>query len=73
MASIWRKTGDNLKNGTILGVLFGFLIASSSIVWIQSLITTVVNFIPLNYHFQYIEYFIMASIGGVIGYFVDRR
>ena len=69
----FKRMGDNLLNGTVLGVLFGFLVASSNLLWIQSIITSIVNIIPVTYHFQYMEYFIMAGLFGIIGYLIDRR
>lgn len=77
MASIFRrgigKASDNLLNGTVLGVVIGLLIASSNIAWIQSIVSTIVNLIPSQYHFDNISYVVIGSIGAIVGYLVDRK
>ena len=72
MATFWKRGRDTLHNGSILGVLFGLLLASSSVSWIQSIVETIVNIIPVEYHFQYISYLVFGIIGFGIGYFIDR-
>lgn len=69
---ILRRGPDNLTNGLILGAIFGLLIASSNISWIQSIVTAVVDAIPVEYHFQYVSYVVWGFLGMLAGYIVDR-
>lgn len=74
MASrFWNSsTKDKVRNGTLLGILFGLLLASSVIPWINSIVMFVVNYIPSTYHFPYIEYLVWGILGGFLGYAIDR-
>ena len=73
MTNFMKRGSDGLLNGIVLGFLIGLLTASSSILWIQSIVTFVVDMIPLEYHFEYISYAVFGVIGMGIGYFIDRQ
>jgi len=64
---------DKLLNGTILGTLMGVLIASSSIGWLQSIVSNIVAIVPADYQFQYIRYVLMGVLGAIAGYIIDKR
>ena len=73
MGTFWHgSTKDRVKNGSVLGFLFGLLIASSSIPWIQSIVTTIVNLIPATYHFPYISYVTFGILGLCTGFIIDK-
>jgi len=67
-----RKGSDDLKNGLVLGAIIGILIASSSISWIQSIVTSVTNLIPAEYQFEYAKYVVWGLLGLLAGYIIDR-
>lgn len=62
---------DKVRNGTFLGVLFGLLLASSAIPWINDIVMWAVENIPIPY-FQYMEYVVWGIIGGILGFIVDK-
>jgi len=70
MTSIWRKTGDNLKNGTILGTLMAIGIVFGE---------KIMNFLSNNFPEQWLYlgnwsvpiYLIVALT--ITGYFIDRK
>jgi len=70
MASMWRKTGDNLKNGTILGALMGI-----GIVFGEKIINWLTKILPENWLYlgdwSVPIYIILLS--AIVGYFVDRK
>ena len=69
----WKSSArDKVHNGAFLGMLFGLLLASSNITWINSIVTYVVDFIPVSYTFSYIEYVVWGLIGLLAGYIVDK-
>lgn len=70
MTTFWRKTGDNLQNGTILGSLFG-----ASIAWGSGIYDWVVEIVPTTwlYFGDYSIPIYLIAIGALIGYFVDRK
>jgi len=73
MSTFWKASmRDKVKNGTVLGLLFGILIASSDISWIQSIVTSTVDIIPTEYHFEYISYVTFALLGMISGYIIDK-
>ncbi len=73
MAGFWKSSmRDKTRNGSFLGVLFGLLIASSNISWIQSIVTWAVDLIPVAYHFEYISYVLFGILGLIVGYGIDR-
>lgn len=70
--AFWKASvRDKVKNGTFLGLLFGLLLASSLIPWINSLVMTVVDSIPIEY-FKYMEYIVWGLIGSLAGYIIDK-
>lgn len=72
MANFWKASmKDKCKNGTFLGLLFGLLLASSLIPWINSIVMAVVDQIPIE-HFPYMEYIVWGLIGAITGYIIDR-
>ena len=73
MTNFMKRGSDGLLNGLSLGLCFGILLASSDISWIQSIVTAVVNIIPVEYHYQYIDYTTFGLLGMGIGYFIDRQ
>lgn len=66
------STRDKVHNGTVLGLLFGLLLASSVIPWINSIVMFVVNYIPTAYQFAYIEYIVWGAIGALAGFILDK-
>ena len=71
--SFWKSSSrDKVRNGAFLGMLFGLLLASSVIPWINSIVTYVVDFIPVGYTFPYIEYVTWGLIGLLAGYIIDK-
>ena len=70
MASVWRKTGDNLQNGTILGALFGI-----TIVWGEQIYDWIVGVVPLNWLYlgEMSIPIYLITIGALGGYFIDRK
>ena len=72
-SEFWKASPrDKVKNGVFLGTIFGLLVASSSITWIQSIVTAIVNIIPEEYHVSYIKYLVFAFIGSIVGYATDK-
>lgn len=70
MTSFWKKTGDNLQNGTILGALFG-----AAIVWGGGIYDWIVEMVPLNWLLigdLSIPLYLVGA-GALIGYIVDRK
>jgi len=73
MAGFWKSSArDKVRNGVFLGLIFGLLLASSVIPWINSIVMFVINKIPTTYHFQYIEYVVWGLIGSLLGYIIDK-
>lgn len=70
MAGIWRKSGDSLKNGTILGILMavGIVFGEKIIDWLNK--TVPENWIYLGDWSVPIYLIIVLAI---TGYFVDRK
>lgn len=70
MASMWRKTGDNLKNGTILGALMAIGIVFGE---------GIMNFLSNNFPEQWLYFgnwsipIYLIVLLTVIGYFIDRK
>ena len=70
MGFMRRSRGsDSLYGGAILGTIVGLLVASSSISWIQSIVTTVTNIFP---SFQYNSYIVFGLIVMIAGYINDK-
>ena len=63
---------DKMWNGALIGAIMGFLIANTSISFIQSIITSITNLIPTAYQFQYISSILFAIIGALIGWYCDK-
>lgn len=73
-SQFWKASmRDRVRNGTYLGIVFGLLVASSDITWIQSIVTSIVGTLPENYQsVKFIDYVLFGLIGGGLGYFVDK-
>jgi len=70
MASMWRKTGDNLKNGAILGALMGI-----GIIFGEKIIGWLNKTIPENWLYfgnLSIQIYLIVLLA-IIGYMVDRK
>ena len=63
---------DKLKNGTALGAIFGLLVASSGVSWIQSIVDTIIDVVPEDYQFKYIGYVVFGALGALAGYIIDK-
>lgn len=70
MASIWRKTGDNLKNGAILGALFGAAIVWGAPIYSFLLINIPAAWLQIG---SYSMQIYLIVFGAMIGYWVDRK
>lgn len=64
---------DKMWNGMLIGTLLGVLVASSSISFIQSIVSTVNGIIPLAYQFQYSSYVIFGLLGFILGWIIDKK
>lgn len=70
MASLWRKTGDNLKNGTILGGLFALGIVFGE---------RIMNFLGNNFPKECMYFgdwsiaVYLIGVGLIAGYIIDRH
>jgi len=70
MTSMWRKTGDDLKNGTFLGALMGV-----GIVFGEKIIPWLNKTIPENWVYLAewsIPVYLIVLLA-IIGYFIDRK
>ena len=70
MASMWRKTGDNLKNGTFFGVLMAI-----GIVFGEKIIDWLNKTIPENWLYfgdLSIPVYLIILLA-IVGYSVDRK
>ncbi len=63
---------DKLLNGTVLGALFGVLISSSSIGWISSIVTKIVEVLPADYQTNIYKYLLFAGLGAIVGALIDK-
>jgi len=73
---IFKRGPDNLIFGTVLGIAVGALIATSNIIWIQNIVTAIMNWIPaewLSWAGSYASIVVFSLIGGIIGYIVDYK
>ena len=70
MTTFWKKTGDNLQNGAILGALFG-----ASIAWGAGIYDWIVGVVPLTwlYFGDYSIQLYLVLVGALVGYLVDRQ
>ncbi len=70
MANIWRKTGDNLKNGAILGALMGL-----GIVFGEKIISWLTKIIPETWLYlgSWSVPIYLIGLSAIVGYFVDRK
>ena len=70
MTSFWKKAGDNLQNGTILGALFGAVI-----VWGSGIYDWVAGVVPTTWLYlgDYSIPVYLIVTGALIGYFIDKK
>lgn len=73
--SFQKRGSDNLINGAIFGAIFGYLIATSSVGWIQNIVASVMGVIPSSWTWLtslgYAKEIVFAFLGAVIGYALD--
>lgn len=69
MATFWRRGTDNLKNGTILGGIFGLVI-----VFGQAIYDFFVDIIPESWIFlgSWSIPVYLVLVGALLGYIIDR-
>ena len=75
--ALLRRGADDLKNGLVLGAIIGLLIADSSTLWIQTIVTTITELMPMSIQdavsMKWLPYVVFGVLGSLIGYFVDRK
>jgi len=70
MTTFWRRTGDNLKNGTILGGLFAL-----GIIFGERIMNFLGNNFPKEWMFfgDWSVTICLVVTGLIIGYIIDRK
>lgn len=66
--AFWRKTGDNLKNGTVLGI-----IVALAMVWGNNVYSWLLISVPPLWTQTIPLWLYLIVLGALIGYFVDRK
>lgn len=70
MANMWRKTGDNLKNGTYFGALMGI-----GIVFGERIMNFLGNNFPKDWMYLgnlSVPIYLIIALA-ITGYFIDRK
>lgn len=68
MAGFWVHLGDNLKNGTILG-----MIVAVTMIWGNKVYSWLLINVPPSWTSAIPLWAYLLVLGGIIGYLIDRH
>ena len=66
--ALWRSTGDNLKNGTILGMLMAL-----AMIWGNKVYSWLLINVPSAWTSVIPLWAYLIIIFGIVGYWIDRK
>lgn len=66
--AFWRQMGDNLKNGTILG-----MVVALAMMWGNKVYSWLLINVPAAWTNTIPLWAYLLAIGAVVGYVIDRR